>query len=149
MNGIYSYSEELIDITKKNQNFSLTENTLTVTEKNNITTIALNKISSVRITKHRVLYINYFCVILIIITFHTFEKFIDVTYASLFILNVIKLIAIFISFTIKKYMHAVLINTTDLNFKRFKINGIKKVDFSRSLKTKTRNQLSHKVLSKV
>lgn len=148
MNGIYSYNEELIGITKNNQNFSLTENTLTVTEKNNITTIDLSKISAIRITKHRVLFINYFFVFLILISFHSFEKFIDINYVSHSLLDVIEIITIFVSFTIKKYFHSVLINTTDLNFKKFKINA-KKLEFSPYLKTTTRKHLSHKILSRV
>lgn len=146
MNGIYSHNEELIGITKKNLNFSLTENSLIVIEKNNTTTIDLSKISAVRITKHRILYINYFFVVLILISFYTFENFIDMSYSSHFILNIFKLIAILVSFTIKKYFHSVLINTTDLNFKTFKIN-VKELERP-YFKTKIRNHLLHKILSK-
>jgi hypothetical protein len=145
MNAI-SYYDELLAITKNHQKFSLTEKELTVTEKNSISKIDLNSISNVRIIKCRELFINYFLVVLILMGAHFLSRLVE----NNFVLNSIILIAILASFSIKKYSHTVLINTNNLNFKKFKI-VTKNAKTNQRFLTMTRinfNHLSWKIPSR-
>lgn len=148
MNDTYPYQDVITELIRNNEKFSLTDRTLTVVEKNNSTTIDLDKISGIRITKYRVLYINYCIAILIIMTCNIFEKFINFEYITHFMFNFVKVILIIFSLGIKKYSYKVLINTVDLNFKSFKIKNTMPI-LESYLISKKHSNFSPKVLSRI
>ena len=121
MNTTSSHFNKLSYIVSRDQNFFLTEKTLTIIEKNNTTKIDLNKITNVRIIKRRELFINYFLVILISIFYCFLNRLMENNFIFRLVLNSIVFISILASFSIKKYSLSILINTVDLNFKKFKM----------------------------
>ncbi|MEZ7500390.1 hypothetical protein QO200_16780 [Flavobacterium sp. Arc3] len=122
MNTFNLIYNKLIEIEKNNENFSLTEKTLLITVKNSTTTIDLNKITNVRITKCRVLFFNYLLVIFILIFYFFLNTFTEIISTLPFSANAMCMIAISSSLFVKKYSHSVLINTIDLNYLKVKIS---------------------------
>ncbi|AWG23068.1 hypothetical protein FFWV33_16825 [Flavobacterium faecale] len=122
VNNINLMYNKLIEIEKNNKEFSLTEKTLVITAKISTTTIALNKITNVRITKCRSLLINYLLGFLILLFYYFLESFIENYSTLLLLLKTIFLIAFVGSFNIKNYSYSVLINTINLNYVKVKIN---------------------------
>ncbi|MCW2120305.1 hypothetical protein M2326_002623 [Flavobacterium sp. 7A] len=126
VNNINLMYNKLIEIEKNNKEFSLTEKTLVITAKISTTTIDLNKITNVRITKCRSLLINYLLGFLILLFYYFLESFIENYSTLLLLLKTIFLIAFVGSFNIKNYSYSVLINTINLNYVKVKINTKKR-----------------------
>ena len=120
-----SYNQ-LITIAANNVNFSLKEKKLVVTDKNNSTKINLICISNVRIIKNRSLLINYLFVFFTLMFYQYLNESLSSSFTSAFFLKIMFSLAILLSLSVKKYSYAVLINTTDLNYYKFKIMRIKK-----------------------
>lgn len=121
MNEINPFYCEMVAFAKNNKvKFSLTEKTLIVKENNKTIKLDLNKITNVRIIKHRELSINYMLVILILLLYHFLNKSIEGNFISNFLLNSIASSLILTSLYVKKYTYSVLINTINLNFIKLK-----------------------------
>jgi hypothetical protein len=121
MNTNNSNHAKLLNVALNNNNFSLTEKFLIISEKNNNIKIDLDRISNVRIEKHRVLLINYFFIFLILLSYYLLDKLLASNITFHFILNLVLFTTILFSLRIKKYSHSILINTSDLNFNKFMI----------------------------
>jgi hypothetical protein len=121
MISIIPHFDQLRNIAKNNQNFSVTENILTIKERNRTTKIDLRSISNLRIVKCRLLFINYFLAILALIFYQFLNRLMENNIAFHFVLNLLLLMAILASFNLKKYSYSVLINTFTYSFYTFKI----------------------------
>jgi hypothetical protein len=109
------------DLLVENTSFILTDSTVIVEHENDTTVINLNRISNIRIIKRK----NYFQNFLVL-SFLAFLYFFVIPIFEMYsILLLLRLTLLFLSvlavFCIKKYSYKLLINSSDLTFKEFKI----------------------------
>lgn len=118
---IINYTELKI-ICDETQNISIFDNDLLISEKEITRKININKISSVRLIKTRVLFINYLFVSLVFLTCYISKGLIAINdNYSVALYSILISIGIF-SIFLKKYNYSLVINTNDLNFKKIRIN---------------------------
>jgi hypothetical protein len=108
------------DLLVENTSFILTDSTVIVEHENDTTVINLNRISNIRIIKRR----NYFQNFLVL-SFLAFLYFFVIPIFEMYSILLLRLTLLFLSvlavFCIKKYSYKLLINSSDLTFKEFKI----------------------------
>lgn len=117
LSNLYKFDNVL----EGNTYFILTDSTVIVENKNNTAILNLNRISNVRIIKRR----NYFRNFLVL-SFLAFLYFFVIPIFEMYsILLLLRLTLLFLSvlavFCIKKFSYKLLINSSDLTFKEFKI----------------------------
>nr|WP_315172397.1 hypothetical protein [uncultured Flavobacterium sp.] len=117
LSNLYKFDNVL----EGNTYFILTDSTVIVENKNNTAILNLNRISNVRIIKRR----NYFRNFLVL-SFLAFLYFFVIPIFEMYpILLLSRVALLFFSvlavFCIKKYSYKLLINSSDLTFKEFKI----------------------------
>lgn len=109
------------DLLVENTSFILTDSTVIVEHENDTTVINLNRISNIRIIKRR----NYFRNFLVL-SFLAFLYFFVISIFEMYSILLLSRVALlFFSVLavscIKKYSYKLLINSSDLTFKEFKI----------------------------
>lgn len=114
---VYKFYNSLVE----NTYFILTDSKVIVEHENDTTVINLNRISNIRIIKRR----NYFRNFLVL-SFLAFLYFFVIPIFEMYsILLLLRLTLLFLSvlavFCIKKFSYKLLINSSDLTFKEFKI----------------------------
>lgn len=109
------------NVLEGNTCFVLTDSTVIVENKTNTAILNLNRISNVRIVKRRNYFRNFWVLsFLAIIYFFVIPIF--EMYPILLLLRVTLLfLSVFAVFCIEKYSYKLLINSSDLTFKEFKI----------------------------
>ena len=114
---VYKFYNSLVE----NTYFILTDSKVIVEHENDTTVINLNRISNIRIIKRRNYFRNFWVLsFLAIIYFFVIPIF--EMYPILLLLRVTLLfLSVFAVFCIKKYSYKLLINSSDLTFKEFKI----------------------------
>ncbi|MCL6461297.1 MAG: hypothetical protein I4O51_05435 [Flavobacterium micromati] len=113
---------ELKAICDGTQNISILDNDLIINEKGITTKININKMSSVRLIKTRVLFINYLFVTVVLLTAYMSKGLIASNDNYSVALHSILISIGTFSFFLKKYNYSLLINTSDLNFKKIEIS---------------------------
>nr|WP_314836752.1 hypothetical protein [uncultured Flavobacterium sp.] len=117
LSNLYKFDNVL----EGNTSFILTDSTVIVENKNNTAILNLNRISNVRIIKRR----NYFRNFLVL-SFLAFLYFFVISIFEMYSILLLSRVALlFFSVLavscIKKYSYKLLINSSDLTFKEFKI----------------------------
>ena len=98
------------------ENCSFDGTSLFLHENNKSYKIDSSSISDVRIMKSRVLFLNYFFVVILSLLLFIFSDSISNSFSNQVIVFMVCLITVIASLKVKIYKHELLINTTDLNF---------------------------------
>ena len=122
LSNLYKFDNVL----EGNTYFILTDSTVIVENKNNTAILNLNRISNVRIIKRRNYFRNFLVLSFLVLSFLAFLYFFVISIFEMYSILLLSRVALlFFSVLavscIKKYSYKLLINSSDLTFKEFKI----------------------------